>query len=317
MSESKELAILNDIPAYALAKASPEAFGDLLGGLSAGSPPSIRVRNGKFRLVVGGEETAIPAKNLAESEFLPVIILAAKKTLSKAYYASAYDPAHEPEAPDCWSLDAIKPDAQVKNPICEDCANCPMNAFGSGRNAAGAPTKGKACTDSKILAVAYAGGVYQFKIPPASLKPFGAYIRTLMNRSVPPGNVVTFIGIDESADFPQLTFRPGAFVPEGKIERLVEMSESTEVKDIIQPTFIAQAPKQVEDKTTKDAAPKGGVDPLGDGEEEEQEEVKKPAPKKTPAKKAPAKKVEPVEEDDEEDGGVPSDDELNSLLGFD
>lgn len=313
---SKELAIFNDIPEYAMTKVAPEAFADLLGGLSVGSVPSIRIKNGKFRTVIGGEEKVIPSKNLAEGEFLPVIILKAKKALSKTYYATAYDPANEPEAPDCWSLDGERPDKQVKKPVCDTCATCPMNAFGSGRNQNGEPTKGKACTDNKVMAVAYAGSVYQMKIPPASLKGFGAYIRLLMSKNVTPGNVVTYVGLDEDADFPVLTFHPGMFVPANKLEVLAELAESQEVNDIIHPVFSVQAPAlPAPEKTSK-----GGADPLGDGDDEPEEPAKKSPAKKAPAKKAPAKKdpepEETDEESDEDDGGVPSDDELNALLGF-
>lgn len=320
---SKELALFDNIPEYAMTgKVAPEAFEDLLGGLSVGSVPSIRVKNGKFRTVIGNEEKVIPSKNLAEGEFLPVIILKAKKALSKSYYATAYDPANEPEAPDCWSIDGERPDKQVKKPVCDTCAACPMNAFGSGRNQNGEPTKGKACTDNKIMAVAYAGSVYQMKIPPASLKGFGSYIRLLMSKNVTPGNVVTYIGLDEDSDFPILTFHPGMFVPSNKLEVLAELSESQEVRDIINPTFSAQAPAL---PAPAKAVSKGGADPLaaGDGDDEEEAEtapVKKAPAKKAPAKKAAAKKEPEPEETDEEsgedDGGVPSDDELNALLGF-
>jgi hypothetical protein len=110
-----------------------------------------------------------------------------------------------------------------------------MNAFGSGRNAAGQPTKGKACADSKVLAVFRKGSVYSFKIPPASLKNFGMYVKNLTNRGVPLGNVITYVGFDDTADYSVLQFRVGAFIPESAKEALLAVAGSQEVGDIVRP----------------------------------------------------------------------------------
>lgn len=227
-----------NIPQYAVAVNDAKAMNaDALAGISTGFPPSIRIKRNGFRVVDGnGEETNLKPNELANGEYLDIVILAAKPGLNKVYYESAYDPNQvEPSAPDCFSLDGKTPDASVNAPVCANCATCPMNAFGSGRNAAGQPTKGKACSDNKILAVFRKGSVYQFKIPPASLKNFGLYVKNLTNRGVPLGNVVTYVGFDEDADYSVLQFRVGAFIPESAKESLLVVSRSQEVSDIVKP----------------------------------------------------------------------------------
>ena len=230
--------IPKDIPSFALAINDAKTLNaDALQGISTGFPPSIRIKRNGFRVVDGnGDEINLKPNDLAGGEYLDIVILAAKPGLNKVYYEAAYDPNQvEPSAPDCFSLDGVAPDKSVNKPVNPTCGTCPMNAFGSGRNAAGQPTKGKACADSKILAVFRKGSVYSFKIPPASLKNFGLYVKNLTNRGVPLGNVITYVGFDEDADYSVLQFRVGAFIPESAKEALLAVSKSQEVADIVKP----------------------------------------------------------------------------------
>ena len=230
--------IPKDIPSFALAINEAKTLNaDALQGISTGFPPSIRIKRNGFRIVDGnGDEINLKPNDLAGGEYLDIVILAAKPGLNKVYYEAAYDPNQvEPSAPDCFSLDGVTPDKSVNKPVNPTCGTCPMNAFGSGRNAAGQPTKGKACADSKILAVFRKGSVYSFKIPPASLKNFGLYVKNLTNRGVPLGNVITYVGFDEDADYSVLQFRVGAFIPESAKEALLTVSKSQEVADIVCP----------------------------------------------------------------------------------
>ena len=325
---SKDLMIPGEIPEYAMVSAdvAKEMYADAINGISAGAPPAIRVKGGKFRIVEGGEETTIKA--LVEGQYLPVVVLAAKRALNKTYYAAAYDPANEPEAPDCWSLDSEKPDASIKNPVCATCAACPMNAFGSGRNAAGQPTKGKACTDTKIVAVAYNGAPYALRIPPASLKGFGSYVRGLQARNVLLGAVVTFLSLDDDADFPKLEFKVGAFVPRDKFETLADMAKSPEVHDITHPSFagvVAPGEESTDDsdkeaeaaaaKAKEDAKKEAAAAAKKKAAAKAKEDAEKEAAAKA-KKEAAAPAKEPTPPVGEDDVPPPSDEELQDLLGF-
>lgn len=237
--------IPKDIPAYLVNATQARAMNDdAVAGVSTGFPPSIRIQGSKFRIVDGnGEETVVKASDLKDSEYLDVVVLAAKRAISKAFYATAYDPnATDAKAPDCYSIDGEKPAANVTHKQAENCAICPNNAFGSGRNQAGQPTKGKACSDNKILAVFRKGTVYQLKIPPASLKNWGLYVKTLSNRGVPVGNVITYIGFSDDSQFPVLEFCHGGWIPEALLPKLAEKAASQETLDVTQPVGFNTAP---------------------------------------------------------------------------
>jgi len=233
------------IPAYILALAGGNAAAEneaALGGVAAGMPPRIKLSGKQFMLVdAGGDEIAYPPAKLVPGPdgnlYLPVIVLKAKRALSKAWYLEAYNPnAAEFKAPDCASTDGERPDAGVFAPQSDVCATCPQNAFGSGRDQNGNPTKGKACTDNKILAVYVPGyGIYMLKMPPASLKGFGSFVKKLSASNIPLTTVKTFVGFEVSETYPVLTFQFGGFIPEASLPKLAEMAESPEVKDIIGP----------------------------------------------------------------------------------
>lgn len=101
---------------------------------------------------------------------------------------------------------------------------------------------GKACSDTKTLAVFIPGhGVHSFKIPPASLKNFGLYVKQLSAAGIPLGMVKTLVGFDLKATFPVVVFQFGGYVIDGIPEKnreallakLEELSSSVETEDII------------------------------------------------------------------------------------
>ena len=136
---------------------SAQANIDAMAGISEGQPPSVRLSGKQFVMVdAAGVETTFPPKALIENKSgqycLPAIILRAKEKFSKAFYINPYKP-DVVASPDCYSLDAVRPDPLSPSLQSDTCASCPNNAFGSGKDNAGNPTKGKACNDNKMLAV--------------------------------------------------------------------------------------------------------------------------------------------------------------------
>ena len=307
--------IPKDIPSFALAINDAKTLNaDALQGISTGFPPSIRIKRNGFRVVDGnGDEINLKPNDLAGGEYLDIVILAAKPGLNKVYYEAAYDPNQvEPSAPDCFSLDGVTPDKSVNKPVNPTCGTCPMNAFGSGRNAAGQPTKGKACADSKILAVFRKGSVYSFKIPPASLKNFGLYVKNLTNRGVPLGNVITYVGFDEDADYSVLQFRVGAFIPESAKEALLAVSKSQEVADIVKPLeYRALPPPQTDAQVDAKAAAKAVQDPSPAAVHNQPSQEPVPSRKRgRPAAAAPEQAAPAAS------AAVMSDDEITKALGL-
>jgi hypothetical protein len=261
---------------------------EFMGGLTIPQPPAITTKGTQFYLKENGEESRIEAFSIN------VVLLRSRQNLSKTFYLRNFTPGQEPMSPDCASENGIKPtsgDCQQHT----QCAGCPQNEFGTSKNADGSIGKGKACKDSKILAVLYKGGIYQLKVPPASLKGFGSYMTLLASRGLLPLSVMTNISFDETAGYPQLKFAFAQALNEQQVYQLRDKANSSEALAIInipgavagqkQLAAPAEKPKQVE-------APPVVInvdDELGLTADEEDFPAP-PAPKPTPEKpKAAAK----------------------------
>ncbi len=216
---SNQLAVLPEagsVPAYFTGSTIND---EAIANVQVGYPPSLRMTNtGRFKMVSSdGTDMILGAKDLAEGvtegerDSLHGVVVRAKADLVKAFYATKFDPNKEAQPPDCFSSDGKRPDLSSPNPQCDTCAMCKLNAFGSGTNAAGEASKGKACSDNKILAYYWKGGLYEVKIPPASLKIWGRYAKDLETRNIPVNGVLTLVHIDLEGSFPALVFNFGGF----------------------------------------------------------------------------------------------------------
>lgn len=239
----------------AAARANEEAAA----GISAGFPARVKAAQRTFTMVDGnGDETPYPPANLIADEagnvYLPVIVLRAKPELSKTWYAQAYNPNIEGVAPDCFSLDSIRPDSSIAEPQSDVCASCPQNAWGSGTDQNGVATKGKACADTKILAVFVPGfGVRSFKVTPNSLKNWRLYVSQLSAAGIPLGTVKTLVGFELTASAQEMIFRFGGYIPEESLAKLAELSTSPDAEEIVlaKPALPAPAAQGALPETTK------------------------------------------------------------------
>jgi len=235
------------IPSYILNPTlAKQANDEAAAGISTGMPPRLKLSGKQFTLVdSGGEETPFPAGKMVigpdENAYLPMVVLRARKPLQKTWYATAFNPGEEGKSPDCFSVDGERPDPTSLAVQSDLCATCPHNQFGSGTDQNGNATKGKACADSKLLAIFIPGSrktetdpkVYQFKIPPASLKNFGLYVKQLSAAGIPLGTAQTLVGFDPAQTFPVVIFKFGGFLPEASLPKLAEMAALPETEDII------------------------------------------------------------------------------------
>ena len=289
-----------NVPAYIrnpdLARQANE---DAAAGISTGFPPQVKLANGKFALQDGnGDKTPYPQAKLIPGPdgnvYLPVVVLRAKKDLQKKWYASAYNPnATEFKAPDCFSSDGVRPDASVGTPQCDVCANCPLNAFGSGKDQNGNATKGKACSDSKVLAVFVPGfGIHEFDIPPGSLKNWGLYVKQLTSAGIPVGAVKTLVGFDPTVTTSILIFRFGGYIGEDAMPRLAQLAASQEAEEIVgqKPTAAAAAKPQPVEKVETTAADLGLDEPDSAALEAQAKAEKEAKAKAEKAAKAKAEK---------------------------
>ena len=181
-----------------------------------GSPMDILSLEGKrFTEKVGGE--AVPGRINYEFD---VVILEATSNLEKRYYKNPYVQGSM-APPDCWSLNAIKPDPQSADIQSTTCRGCRWNVFGSRivTDRPGQPaSKAKACADGRRVAVLPAykltpadgsdPGPQLLRIPATSLAPLKNYGIELERMGIPVNAVVTRLAFDPSVTHAQLTFMP-------------------------------------------------------------------------------------------------------------
>lgn len=313
------------IPSYAVALFNAATIND---EFSAGLPqgvsfPRIGLSGKQFVKHIDGTSEVItgnftdPAGNqvTVPMSSLKAVIVRGKAAIDKTWYVEKYNPnAAETKSPDCFSRDGIKPDPSATMKQCETCAQCAHNQFGSGTDQNGNPGKGKACSDTKQLAIYGAGGVFGFKIPPASLKNFNVYLKTLQGYGLTPPAVITTIGFDTTSTYPVLTFAYEGMLDETQAQKIAAMRESQEVMDIIGGVAQAPAPVAPVQPVVQAPAPAPVVAPADD--------LFAPAAQvlATPAKpKATRSKVTPIQEAQVVEAPVtagPSEDELRNSLGL-
>lgn len=261
-----------EAPSYlaAIIAANPELANinqDALAGSSKPMPPTIVANKGKFVMKVDKVETTIvfpdnPQTQAAGVVGAPVpqlsgVFLKAKPGKEKAWYADKYTPGQDTQAPDCSSDDGITPNPDVRLKQCDNCASCPQNVFGSGTDAQGNPTNGKACADRKVLAMFANGGAYRFAIPPASLGNWDKYCNQLTTKRLPLPAVITKISFAQGDDDYKLEFTFSGLLAQEQLAKLVPLLQSPEVQEIISPrTYQAALPAP-----TDHAAPAPSPDP--------------------------------------------------------
>jgi hypothetical protein len=136
------------------------------------------------------------------------------------------------------------------------CFDCKFNAFKSAKNG-----KGKACADSKQLAVVEAadveGDMYVLSVPATSLKNLGAYTKEMVGKGAPIEAAVTRLSFDDDEVYPKLQFDFLAFLNSDTAPKTIERSKKKEwaegnfdlsavaLEDKSAPVAAIEAPKPV------------------------------------------------------------------------
>ena len=308
------------IPAHL--KKMAAAFGaanDALKTSTGPTYPVLTIKGKVWGLVEDKVRTKITAPNEDGDEVpvqsLKVVIIKANPNLSKVFYRSEYEEGSEGLVPDCFSHDGTHPDKAVKAPEAKSCAACPHNVWGSGKEG-----KGRACSDSRRIAVAPEGQmdkVVLLRVPAASLKPLSEYATMLDKKGVPYQAVKTRLSFDPDAASPKLMFKAIGFVSAEEAEIIERLQDDELVKAIIGQATEAHADEAplTFDEEEAAPAPAPAAKPKAAAKPKpapKVEEVEEEAPAPAPAPKAAAKKAEaPAAE-------VEIDSELGDLLdGFD
>lgn len=209
--------------------------------------PVMSIKGKVFRARMSGTETAfLDPTTKTPVPYLDVVLVNASPALSKSYYAKGYTEGDN-DAPNCWSMDGLKPDVSVANKVSASCVNCPMNAFGSRITEAGKAAK--ACQDARRVAVVMPGqldGAEQMlmllRIPQSSLKNLKNYAELLARNSLEPGACITRLAFDYQEAFPKLLFNFVAPLREDQFIKVIELAEAPNTMQMLQTPDFDTAP---------------------------------------------------------------------------
>lgn len=190
----------------------------------------ISIRGKQFSFVKDGE--VIGKLNVG----MPLTVVMLKTDpydgTAKAFYVDAYKEDVD-SAPDCHSSDGVKPDANSEKIQNNVCATCKWNAFGTGTDSSGNPSKGKACADFKYLFVTLNDKlddeVWAIRVPATSLKALSRYGALLLEKKLPMYAIETELSFNQDVTHPQLEFKPVKFLDAKDTKFCHDRSKSSEL----------------------------------------------------------------------------------------
>jgi len=203
---------------------------------------------------------------------IEVVILQAAKTVSKIWYKDGYVEGSN-AAPDCFSNNGVVPEVSSKLKQCETCAACPMNQWGSRITPAG--KQGKACSDSKRLAVVPEqdmlneahGGPMLLRVPAASLQDIAMYGQKMQQMGFPYYAVVTKISFDPNEAFPKFIFTGVRPLNDAEADVVLAHREGHQVERILSESEFAVAQAAQGENVTPGATTAVSQGPAGVGEQ--------------------------------------------------
>lgn len=194
--------------------------------------PRLSIKGKVFRVRVDGQEAIAKDPNTGYPlAALDVVLINGSKPLAKTYYKDGYVEG-DMKAPDCWSLDSIRPDPSVANKINPTCQDCPFNAFGSRITPDG--KQAKECSDSRRIAVAMPHElldemphVYLMRVPQSSLKNLKNYtLDTLARNGYEPGGCISRMTFDPAVAYPKVQFEFVEPVTDEEFDAVIELASS-------------------------------------------------------------------------------------------
>lgn len=274
---------------------------DLSAGVSGGFAV-MSFRASKWRVKYQGEEHPLMTKEGDPIPSLEVVILRANPHITKNFYKENYNEGAA-EAPDCFSLDGLRPDPGAKLPQSTTCARCPQNVFGSRVTTDGKPTKAKACQDNRRLAIVPIldlknetfGGPMLLRVPAASLADLAMMGKNLKSRGFPYNAVSVKIGFDMQASYPKLTFKPVRPLTEDEALEIKALLSDDKLERILAEAVELAAPPGAEPPAA--TAPAVEPEPEPDSLFEQPQPAAKAKPAATKPKPVAAKPAAPPADD--------------------
>lgn len=178
---------------------------------------------------------------------IELVVLAASKSISKIFYESGFVEGSS-APPDCFSTNGVTPDPGSAKKQCSTCAACPKNAWGSHITPAG--KQGKACRDSRRVAVAPLGdvkneaygGAMLMRIPAASLQDLANYGNKLSSMGYQYYAVGTRVAFDPNEAYPKFVFSPIRVLTDAEADMVIEHRNSPQVARILSEGSEVSAP---------------------------------------------------------------------------
>lgn len=267
---------------------------DLLSNPGGGFP-RVSIKGKVFHIHRGDEAELLtkpgsPDEPAASIEAVILGVFPGAGKTAKVFYESAFSEGSDAK-PTCYSNDGVAPATDAESPQCQTCAACPHNQWGS--KITENNTKGKACQDSKRLAIASLDALNDpmlLRVPAASLKPLGEFNKLIASRGYAFQEIVTKIGFDYSVAHPALTFKPVAVLDDATIDQVVEATQLDVTQSILGCDVLTTAPAVQAPPPSKPALAASAGGAVDADVVVEKAPAKAAPPKKTPAKApAPAK----------------------------
>jgi len=202
-------------------------------GIGGGGFPFLSIKGKSFSVVRDGQRNIVTRPDDPESpaNYVEVVFIKSNPGMSKVFYLKGYEEGSAAK-PDCFSNDGVRPDPGSTSPQAKNCAACPHNVFGSGQSG-----KGKACSDTKRVAVAALTALDDpmlLRVPAGSFKNLAKYASYLGSHNIKSmAAVVTRIKFDAAEATPKLEFSPRAFLAEDTMATVAEIAGSELVAQII------------------------------------------------------------------------------------
>jgi len=187
----------------------------------------------------GGEETPLMREDGdGPRASIEVVVVRASSVVSKMFYAKGYVEGSS-EPPDCHSTNGVTPAAGAKTKQAAACAACPMNAWGSRITPAG--KQGKACSDSKRIAVVPLGdlrneafgGPLLLRIPAASLTELANFGQKMQALNYPVGSYGMRIAFDVNESYPKFVFSAIRPLNDAEAKIILELRAGPEAARIL------------------------------------------------------------------------------------
>jgi len=221
-------------------------------GLQAGFAV-IGTKGRNWRIKYRGEEELImDGRNPVPS--LDVVIVGVSPFVSKNYYEKGFE-QDSAEAPDCFSVNGVTPDASAAHKQSPTCAVCPKNLMGSKISDAG--KKVKACQDNRRISVVPLGdilnesygGPMMLRLPYMSLGNLAKYGTEMQRYDAQPFMVGTRLSFDLDVTYQLLEFEALGWLTEEQAtmvakvmeDPLIERMLETEVVEATHDAAAAQA----------------------------------------------------------------------------